>query len=325
MTPSAQQRIARGFLIGALWAGAALSAASPEAEARAAAWLEAWDGQPNHRTATAGDEAGAAWLAREVEAIAGPVISETFRIDRIDTTAAYVEIDGRERIAGEPFFDGPPTGPAGVGAIAGDAVNTSNTTTVLTIVMESSPLKSTDAGTDITLSRLEDRTTKNTKRWSSYPTWPSWLRNEYVPLEERAGSADDRRFGDDGLAILYVRRERHRTGAGWVFDEHQLRRTIGNARQRMRRTVGKQAGGCDADGGEDTDGGVGAMRDEGPRRDHAALARRRQQDHLRDRLILYIAKVHHRAHRQADGFDLRFELGVLVELITRLVAGTTDV
>ena len=120
MMPPAHQRIVRGFLIGALWACAVVSAASPEAEARAAAWLKAWDGQPNHRTATAGDEAGAAWLAREVEAIDGPVVSETFRIDCIDTTAAYVEIDGRERIAGEPFFDGPPTGRDGVRAIAGD-------------------------------------------------------------------------------------------------------------------------------------------------------------------------------------------------------------
>ena len=121
MMPPAHQQIVRGFLIGVLWGGAVACAASPKAQSRAAAWLEAWDGHPNHRTATAGDEAGAAWLAREAEAIAGRVVSETFRTDRIDTTAAYVEIDGRERIAGEPFFDSPPTGSDGVRAIAGDA------------------------------------------------------------------------------------------------------------------------------------------------------------------------------------------------------------
>ena len=120
MMPLAHQRIVRGFLIGALWAVAVVSAASPEAEARAAAWLKAWDGQPNHRTATAGDEAGAAWLAREVEAIHGPVVSETFRIDRIDTTAAYVENRRARANRGRAVFRRSSTGRDGVRATAGE-------------------------------------------------------------------------------------------------------------------------------------------------------------------------------------------------------------
>lgn len=95
-------------------------AAPPAAEARAAAWLRAWDGQGIHRTATVGDEAGAAWLAREAEAIAGPVTSETFQLDRIDPTAVYVEIDGA-RINGEALFDAPPTAPGGVSAPASES------------------------------------------------------------------------------------------------------------------------------------------------------------------------------------------------------------
>ena len=94
-------------------------AANLEAEARAAAWLKAWDGQGVHRTGTAGDEAGAAWLSREAAAIAGPVTSEAFSFDRIDTVAAYLEIEG-ERIDGEAFLDGPATTEAGVRGLADD-------------------------------------------------------------------------------------------------------------------------------------------------------------------------------------------------------------
>jgi hypothetical protein len=102
--------------VGAMWVPP-VNAASAEAEARAAAWLKAWDGQGIHRTATAGDEAGAAWISREAAAMAGPVMSESFPLRRIDTIAAYVEIDGK-RIEGEALFDGPDTAPSGVHARA---------------------------------------------------------------------------------------------------------------------------------------------------------------------------------------------------------------
>jgi hypothetical protein len=98
----------------------AIHAASLEAEERVALWLKAWDRQGIHRTATPGDEAGAAWLAREAAAIAGPVTSETFQLQRIDPVAAYVEIDG-ERINGDSLFEGPDTVPGGVRGPASDA------------------------------------------------------------------------------------------------------------------------------------------------------------------------------------------------------------
>jgi hypothetical protein len=94
-------------------------AATSEVEARAAAWIKAWDGQGVHRTGTVGDEAGAAWLAREAAAITGPVGSETFSFERIDTITAHLEIDD-QRIEGEPFLDAPPTTHAGVRGSADD-------------------------------------------------------------------------------------------------------------------------------------------------------------------------------------------------------------
>jgi hypothetical protein len=92
---------------------------SDEGEARAAKWLAAWDAQGIHRTATAGDEAGADWLLHEVAAlgVAAPVCEE-FALDRLDPIKAYLEVDGL-RIAGEPVFDAPATGAAGVDGALG--------------------------------------------------------------------------------------------------------------------------------------------------------------------------------------------------------------
>ncbi len=95
------------------------AAPAAAAEARVAAWLKAWDRLGIHRTGTAGDEAGAAWLAREATAIAGPVTSESFQLERIDPIAAYVEIDG-VKIEGEALLDGPATPPGGVRGLATD-------------------------------------------------------------------------------------------------------------------------------------------------------------------------------------------------------------
>jgi hypothetical protein len=94
-------------------------------EARAAKWLAAWDAQGIHRTATAGDEAGADWLMREVAAlgIAAPACEE-FALDRLDPIEAYLEIEGA-RIAGVPVFDAPATSADGVdgalGPVGGEA------------------------------------------------------------------------------------------------------------------------------------------------------------------------------------------------------------
>jgi hypothetical protein len=90
-----------------------------EGEARAAKWLAAWDAQGIHRTATAGDEAGADWLLHEVGAlgVAAPAC-ERFALDRLDPIRTYFEVDGL-RIAGEPVFDAPATGADGVSGVLG--------------------------------------------------------------------------------------------------------------------------------------------------------------------------------------------------------------
>jgi hypothetical protein len=80
---------------------------------RAAAWLQAWDAQGVHRTGTAGDAAGAEWLAREAAALGASVALEPFRLSRIDPESCWVESAGG-RIEGVPVFDSPPTGPGGV-------------------------------------------------------------------------------------------------------------------------------------------------------------------------------------------------------------------
>jgi hypothetical protein len=95
-----------------------------DAQQRAARWLAAWDGQGIHRTATAGDEAGAEWLAREAAALGAAVTIEEFALDRLDPVAAFLEIGG-ERIDGVPVFDAPATDAAGIagrlGPVGGDA------------------------------------------------------------------------------------------------------------------------------------------------------------------------------------------------------------
>jgi hypothetical protein len=90
-----------------------------EGETRAARWLAAWDAQGIHRTATAGDQAGADWLIQEMAALGVAVAAcEEFALDRLDPIAAYLEVDG-VRIAGEPVFDAPATGADGVSGVLG--------------------------------------------------------------------------------------------------------------------------------------------------------------------------------------------------------------
>jgi hypothetical protein len=95
-----------------------------DAERRAARWLLAWDGQGMHRTATAGDDAGALWLAAEARALGASggidVAIEGFALDRLDPVDAYLELGG-ERIAAVPAFDAPASGDAGVAGRLGPA------------------------------------------------------------------------------------------------------------------------------------------------------------------------------------------------------------
>ncbi len=75
---------------------------------RAAAWLQAWDGQGTHRTATAGDEAGADWLAAEAAALGVAPRFEAFDLDRLDPGGCYLEFAGT-RVDAVPAFDAPAT------------------------------------------------------------------------------------------------------------------------------------------------------------------------------------------------------------------------
>lgn len=86
----------------------------------AADWLRAWDSQGPHRTGTEGDEAGAAWLAREAAVLGAEVTSEAFALDRIEPVDVRLELEGM-RIDGVPVFDAPPTGPQGISGVLGPA------------------------------------------------------------------------------------------------------------------------------------------------------------------------------------------------------------
>ena len=91
----------------------------------AATWLKAWDSQGPHRTGTAGDHAGAEWLAGEAAASIGQaqggqalgvhVNIEIFVLSRVDPVDAWVECDSG-RIEGVPVYDSPSTPPEGVSA-----------------------------------------------------------------------------------------------------------------------------------------------------------------------------------------------------------------
>jgi len=84
-----------------------------EAEQRAARWLAAWDGHGIHRTATAGDNAGAEWLAAEAAALGAAVTFEEVALNRLDPVVAYLQI-GSERIDCVPVYDAPATDASGI-------------------------------------------------------------------------------------------------------------------------------------------------------------------------------------------------------------------
>jgi hypothetical protein len=91
---------------------------SNDGTTRAIAWLTAWDSQGIHRTATAGDEAGAEWLIHECVGLgAAPAVKE-FMLDRLDPIEAYLDYDGA-RVRGVPLFDAPATAKDGIAGILG--------------------------------------------------------------------------------------------------------------------------------------------------------------------------------------------------------------
>jgi hypothetical protein len=91
-----------------------------EAEHRATQWLRAWDGSGIHRTGTAGDHAGAAWLAEEAKSLGANVSVEEFTLDRLDPMTAHLEVDDT-RIDGVPVFDAPVSGADGITGALGPA------------------------------------------------------------------------------------------------------------------------------------------------------------------------------------------------------------
>lgn len=91
-----------------------------EAEDRAARWLRAWDACGIHRTGTAGDHAGAAWLAEAANALGAEVSAERFALERLDPVSAGLHLEDA-RIDGVPVFDAPSTGAGGITGTLGPA------------------------------------------------------------------------------------------------------------------------------------------------------------------------------------------------------------
>ena len=61
---------------------------------RAEGWLLAWDQIGIHRTGSAGDKAGADWLAREAASLGASVSIEPFPMSRIDPVSCWIDCDG---------------------------------------------------------------------------------------------------------------------------------------------------------------------------------------------------------------------------------------
>jgi hypothetical protein len=101
-----------------------MCASSTDPWARAASWLTAWDAHGNHRTATAGDNAGAEWLAAEAALLGADVTVEEFPVERLDLVATFLDIGG-DRLPAIPAFDAPATNRDGVqgrlGPVGSDA------------------------------------------------------------------------------------------------------------------------------------------------------------------------------------------------------------
>ncbi len=94
------------------------TSADGDLEARIARTIEEYDRQGIHRTATAVDDASAAWLVEQVRRVGATAALESFTLDRVDVASAYLEAGGR-RIEGFPLFDGTFTNGQGITASIG--------------------------------------------------------------------------------------------------------------------------------------------------------------------------------------------------------------
>ena len=111
--------------IAALLAAAAPARAVQNAEAsldailrRAAGTIRAYSAEGHHRTATHVDRSSADALLARARATGASASLEPFGLSRVDTAAAFVQIEG-QRIDGLPMFDGAFTGPGGVSGTMG--------------------------------------------------------------------------------------------------------------------------------------------------------------------------------------------------------------
>lgn len=93
-------------------------------EERIVRFLQAYDAQGNHRTATAGDVAAGEWLGALLREMGAAPRFEEFGLDRVDPQSAYLKV-AKGRIDGVPAFDAAFTDAAGVrgrlGALGSDA------------------------------------------------------------------------------------------------------------------------------------------------------------------------------------------------------------
>src|SRR6266436_84192 len=96
----------------------AMGSMTEDGTARAIAWLNTWDSQGVHRTATAGDEAAADWLTGEVAHLGAAPTVEAYTLDRLDPVDSFLECGG-ERIPGVPVFDAPATSADGIAGTLG--------------------------------------------------------------------------------------------------------------------------------------------------------------------------------------------------------------
>jgi hypothetical protein len=101
----------------------AVAPPADDLERRAADQIRAYSAEGHHRTATRVDRASAAALSARARASGAASSLQAFDLTRVDTAAAFVQIQGR-RIDGLPMFDGAFTDAGGVngrmGPVGGD-------------------------------------------------------------------------------------------------------------------------------------------------------------------------------------------------------------
>src|SRR5260221_9330125 len=107
-----------GAVPAALFSDRVFAQAADPMRTRVAAFIDAYDSQGIHRTATPVDNASGDWLRRLVEVAGASARMVPFALDRVDVRAARLDADGHQ-IDGLPFFDGGFTGDTGIAGALG--------------------------------------------------------------------------------------------------------------------------------------------------------------------------------------------------------------